>query len=75
MIVSFDRRTSHSRDKLPINTILYTTAVINAPSRIASDIGIARERLMGIPMNHIRLEAKEVLEAIRLRDEAAVEKY
>ncbi|MDT7810088.1 MAG: hypothetical protein QOJ42_4, partial [Acidobacteriaceae bacterium] len=51
--------------------ILYTTAVINTPSRIASDIGMARERLMGIAMNPIRLEAKEVLDAIRLRDEAS----
>jgi hypothetical protein len=32
---------------------------------------MARERLMGIAMNPIRLEAKEVLEAIRLRDEAS----
>jgi AAA domain len=31
---------------------------------------MARERLMGIAMNPIRLEANEVLEAIRLRDEA-----
>jgi DNA transposition AAA+ family ATPase len=71
MIVSFDRWTSQSRDQLPINTILYTTAVINTPSRISTDIGMARERLMGIAMNPIRLEAKEVLEAIRLRDEAS----
>jgi hypothetical protein len=71
MIVSFDRWTSQSRDQLPINTILYTTAVINTPSRIESDIGMARERLMGIAMNPIRLEAKEVLDAIRLRDEAS----
>jgi hypothetical protein len=33
MIVSFDRWTSQSRDQLPINTILYTTAVINTPSK------------------------------------------
>jgi hypothetical protein len=71
MIVSFDRWTSQSRDQLPINTILYTTAVINTPSRISTDIGMARERLTGIAMNPIRLEAKEVLEAIRLRDEAS----
>jgi hypothetical protein len=70
MIVSFDRWTSESRDRLPINTILYTTAVINTPARIASAIHMARERLMGIAMNPIRLEAKEALDAIRLRDEA-----
>jgi hypothetical protein len=68
MIVSFDRWTSQSRDQLPINTILYTTAVINTPSRI--EIGMARERIMGIALNPIRKEAKEVLDAIRIRDEA-----
>jgi hypothetical protein len=51
MIISFDRWTSHSRDQLPINTILYTTGVINTPSRIDAEIGMARERLMGIAMN------------------------
>jgi hypothetical protein len=50
MIISFDRWTSHSRDQLPINTILYTTGVINTPSRIDAEIGMARERLMGIAM-------------------------
>lgn len=70
MIVSFDRWTSQSRDQLPINTIFYTTSVVNTPSRIETDLGMARERLMGIAMNPIRLEAKEVLDAIRLRDEA-----
>jgi DNA transposition AAA+ family ATPase len=70
MIVSFDRWTSQARDQLPINTIFYTTAVINTPSRIGAEIGLAREKLMGIAMNPIRLEAKEVLDAIRIRDEA-----
>jgi hypothetical protein len=71
MIVSFDRWTSQSRDQLPINTIFYTTSVVNTPSRIEADIGMARERLMGIAMNPIPLEAKEVLDAIRLRDETS----
>jgi DNA transposition AAA+ family ATPase len=71
MIVSFDRWTSQARDQLPNNTIFYTTAVINTPSRIGNDIGLAREKLMGIAMNPIRLEAKEVLDAIRIRDDAA----
>jgi AAA domain len=70
-IVSFDRWTSQARDQLPINTIFYTTAVINTPSRIGNDIGLAREKLMGIAMNPIRLEANEVLDAIRIRDDAA----
>ncbi len=70
MIISFDRWTSQSRDQLPINTILYTTAVINTPSRIEIEIGMARERIMSIALNPIRKEAKEVLDAIRIRDEA-----
>jgi hypothetical protein len=49
---------------------IYTTSVINTPSRVDSDIRLARERLMGIAMRPIRKEATEVLDAIRLRDEA-----
>jgi hypothetical protein len=71
MIVQFDRWTSGSLDQLPIDTILYTTSVINTPSRVDSDIRLARERLMGVAMRPIRKEATEVLDAIRLRDEAA----
>jgi hypothetical protein len=70
MIMQFDRWTSGSLDQLPIDTILYTTSVINTPSRVDSDIRLARERLMGIAMRPIRKEATEVLDAIRLRDEA-----
>ena len=70
MIISFDRWTSQSRDQLPIDTILYTTAVINTPSRIEIEIGMAREWIMSIALNPIRKEAKEVLDAIRIRDEA-----
>jgi hypothetical protein len=47
MIIQFDRFTSESRDQLPIITLLYTTSVINTPSRVESDIRLARERLMG----------------------------
>jgi hypothetical protein len=63
-----DRSTSKSRDQLPINTILYTTSVINTSSRIEAAIGMARESLIGIAMNPIRLETKEVLDALRLRE-------
>jgi hypothetical protein len=69
MIIQFDRWTSESRDQLPINTLLYTTSVINTPSRVESDIRLARERLMGIALRPLRREAAEVLDAIRLRDE------
>jgi hypothetical protein len=70
MIIQFDRWTSGSRDQLPINTVLYTTSIINTPSRVESDIRLARERLMGVALRPLRREATEVLEAIRLRDEA-----
>ena len=74
MIVSFDRWTSQSRDQLPINTILYTTAVINTPSRIASDIGMARERLMGIAMNRSGWRPKRCSKPYAFVMKRAVEK-
>jgi hypothetical protein len=52
------------------DTIFYTTAVINTPARIASDLSHARERLTGIAVRPIEREAHAVLEEIRLRDEA-----
>ena len=70
MIVQYDRWTAESSDQLPINTLLYTTSVINTPSRVESDLRKAREKLMGIAMRPLRREAAAVLDAIRLRDEA-----
>jgi hypothetical protein len=70
MIVQFDRWTAESLDQLPIDTIFYTASVINTPSRIETDIDRAHERLMGIALRPLRREAAEVLDAIRLRDEA-----
>jgi len=70
MIIQFDRWTSELRDQLPINTVFYTASVINTPSRVDFDIRSARERLMSIALRPIRREATEVLDAIRLRDEA-----
>jgi DNA transposition AAA+ family ATPase len=52
------------------DTIFYTTEVINTPSRIASDLARARERMAGIARRPIEREATAVLEAIRVRDEA-----
>jgi DNA transposition AAA+ family ATPase len=57
-------------DHLELDTLFYTTAVINTPSRVEHDIRQARERLLSIAMRPLRREAREVLEAIRLRDEA-----
>ena len=70
MIVQYDRWTAESSDQLPINTLLYTTSVINTPSRVESDLRKAREKLMGTAMRTLRREAAALLDAIRLRDEA-----
>ena len=68
-IVPRDRWTSEVSDDLPVDTLLYTTSVINTPSGIRSDINMARERVMSIVVNPIRREATVVLEEIRLKDE------
>ena len=52
------------------DTVFYTTEVINTPSRIASDLSRARERLSALARRPIEREATAVLEAIRVRDEA-----
>ena len=70
MIVPYDHWTSESSDQLSIDTVLYTTSVIYTPSRIESDIRLARERIMGIGMRPLRRKATAVLDDIRVRDEA-----
>ena len=52
------------------DTVMYTAEVVNTPSRIASELGRAREKLTGIAVRPIEREARTVLETIRLRDEA-----
>jgi hypothetical protein len=68
-IVPRDRWTSEVSDELPIDTLLYTTSVINTPSRVESDINMAREKVMSIVLDPMRREAAVVLEEIRLEDE------
>jgi hypothetical protein len=68
-IVSRDRWTSEVNDDMPVDTLLYTTSVINTPSGVRNDINMARERVMSIVLNPIRNEASLVLEEIRLKDE------
>jgi hypothetical protein len=70
MIHKRDRWTTVSRDDLPIDTVSYTTSVVNSPSRIESEIGRSRESLMEIALRPIRREATETLDAIRIEDEA-----
>jgi hypothetical protein len=52
---------------MPVDTLLYTTSVINTPSGVRNDINMARERVMNIVLNPIRSEASLVLEEIRLK--------
>jgi hypothetical protein len=56
-IVPRDRWTSEVSDELPIDTLLYTTSVINTPSRVESDINMAREKVMSIVLDPMRREA------------------
>src|ERR1700730_6294285 len=48
MIHKRDRWTTGSRDDLPIDTVFYTTSVVNSPSRIESEISRSLESLMEI---------------------------
>jgi AAA domain len=68
-IVPHDRWTSEVSDDLPVDTLLYTTSVINTPSGVRNDINIARERAMSIVFDPIRREALVTLDEIRLKDE------
>ncbi len=68
-IVPRDRWTSEVSDDLPIDTLLYTTSVINTPSGVRSDVNMARERVMSVVLDPIRRESLVVLEEIRLKDE------
>jgi hypothetical protein len=68
-IVRRDRWTSEVTDDRPADTLLYTTSVVNTPSRVDIDIKLARERMMSVVLDPIQQEARTVLEAIRLNDE------
>ena len=53
----------------PIDTVFYTTSVINMPSRIDIEVRRAREILLDRATRAIRTEAREALDMLRLRDE------
>lgn len=59
-IVPRDQWTSDVSDDLPVDTLLYTTAVINTLSGVRNDINMARERVMSIVLNQIRREASVI---------------
>jgi RepB DNA-primase N-terminal domain len=52
-IVPRDRWTSEIRDDRPVDTLLYTTSVVNTPSRVENDIKMARERVMSIVLDSL----------------------
>jgi hypothetical protein len=56
-------------DNRPIATVLYTTSVVNTPSRVEIDISLAKERVRNILLDPIQQEARIVLDEIRLKDE------
>src|SRR5271170_7284072 len=68
-IVPRDRWTSEIRDDRPVDTLLYTTSVVNTPSRVENDIKMARKGVNKNLLGPIPREATMVLEEIRLKDE------
>ena len=53
MILKAHRKPAESRDQLPIDTVLYTTEVVNTPARVHSDIRTTRERLKDVALRPI----------------------
>ncbi len=53
-----------------MDTVFYTASVINTPARVDSDLKRACETLSGIAEKPLRRQAREALDAIRLRDDA-----
>ncbi|MEO8738051.1 MAG: hypothetical protein ABI380_16120, partial [Edaphobacter sp.] len=70
MILKAHREPAESRDQLPINTVLYTTEVVNTPARVQFEIRTTRERLKEVALRPIHREATDTLDAIRVRDDA-----
>lgn len=64
-----DAWTTEVKDNRPIDTVLYTTSVVNTPSRVDTDISLAKERVRNILVDPIQQEARIVLDEIRLKDE------
>jgi DNA transposition AAA+ family ATPase len=69
-IVRQHRKSAESLDQLPIDTVLYTTEVVNTPARVEFAIRAIRENLKEVALRPIRQEASDTLDAIRLRDKA-----
>jgi DNA transposition AAA+ family ATPase len=69
-ILSADRAAADCTDQPPLDTILYTTSVINTPSRVDSAIRLAREDLVATATRTLHHEAVAALHEIRLHEEA-----
>jgi hypothetical protein len=50
------REPAESRDHLPIDTVLYTTEVVNTPARVQFEIRTTRERLKEVALRPIQQE-------------------
>ena len=59
-------------DGQPIDTVLYTPSVVNCPSGVANELRLARTRVDNIAKRAFQREMREALDAIRIRDEAAL---
>ncbi len=70
MILKVHRQSAESLDQQPIDTVLYTTEVVNTPARVQFEIRTTRERLKEVALRPIQQKATETLDAIRVRDEA-----
>jgi hypothetical protein len=69
-LAGYDRWNDATMPSIMFDTVMYTAEVVNTPSRVASDLDRAREKLTGIAVRPIEREAHTVFETIRLRDEA-----
>ena len=64
-LADYDRWNEATMPSIMFDTVMYTAEVVNTPSRVASDLGRAREKLTGIAVRPIEREARTVLETIR----------
>jgi hypothetical protein len=65
LIVLLDRWSAEASDQKAIDTVLYTTSVINSPSRVEVGLHRAREILSNIATRAIRTEVRLKLDAMR----------
>jgi DNA transposition AAA+ family ATPase len=74
-VASFDKGREESNHGATFNTVLYTPSIVNTPSGVDTGIRRACERLEAIAKRPIRKEARKVLDALRVQDDAAKTGY